>query len=66
MEAPKRQRNEAQECNAVMRIALDSYMHRHLPLQEPRPLAARLGYEWIELGPRGDLQPYIDRYWSTR
>jgi myo-inositol catabolism protein IolH len=38
-----------------MKIALDPYMHRHLPLEQLGPLAARLGYEWIELSPRGDF-----------
>lgn len=38
-----------------MRIALDPYMHRHLPLEELPRLAAELGYEWIELSPRSDF-----------
>lgn len=38
-----------------MRIALDPYMHRHLALEALPGLAARLGYEWIDLSPRGDL-----------
>lgn len=38
-----------------MRIALDPYMHRHLPLEEIPRLAAELGYEWIELSPRADF-----------
>ena len=38
-----------------MKIALDPYMHRHLPLEELPELAASLGYEWIELSPRADF-----------
>jgi myo-inositol catabolism protein IolH len=38
-----------------MRIALDPFMHRHLGLEELPDLAARLGYEWIELSPRADF-----------
>ena len=38
-----------------MKIALDPYMHRHLPLEELPRLAAKLGYEWIELSPRADF-----------
>jgi sugar phosphate isomerase/epimerase len=38
-----------------MRIALDPFMHRHLPLEQLPDLAARLGYEWIELSPRSDF-----------
>jgi len=38
-----------------MRIALDPYMHRHLPLEQLPVLAAKLGYEWIELSPRADF-----------
>ncbi len=38
-----------------MKIALDRYMHRHLPLEKLGPRAARLGHEWIELSPRGDF-----------
>jgi myo-inositol catabolism protein IolH len=38
-----------------MRIALDPYMHRHLPLEDLPRLAADLGYEWIELSPRADF-----------
>ena len=38
-----------------MKIALDPYMHRHLPLEALPDLAARLGYEWIELSPRPDF-----------
>lgn len=38
-----------------MRIALDPYMHRHLPLEQIPRLAAEFGYEWIELSPRADF-----------
>jgi myo-inositol catabolism protein IolH len=38
-----------------MKIALDPYMHRHLPLIELPRLAAELGYEYIELSPRADF-----------
>jgi myo-inositol catabolism protein IolH len=38
-----------------MRIALDPYMHRHVPLEDLPRLAADLGYEWIELSPRADF-----------
>jgi myo-inositol catabolism protein IolH len=38
-----------------MKIALDPYMHRHVPLTELPRLAAELGYEWIELSPRADF-----------
>ena len=44
-----------------MKIALDPYMHRHLPLTELPRLAAELGYEYIELSPRAD---FLD--WWTR
>jgi len=38
-----------------MKIALDPYMHRHLPLTELPRLAAELGYEDLELSPRADF-----------
>ncbi len=38
-----------------MKIALDPYMHRHLPLTELPRLAAELGYEYIELSRRAVL-----------
>ena len=38
-----------------MKIALDPYMHRHLPLTELPRLAAELGYEYLELSPRSDF-----------
>ena len=39
----------------VMKIALDPFMHRHLSLEELPSKVAELGYEWIELSPRGDF-----------
>src|SRR5438132_9057047 len=39
----------------TMKIALDPYMHRHLPLVELPRLAAELGYRYIELSPRADF-----------
>jgi myo-inositol catabolism protein IolH len=38
-----------------MRIALDPFMHRHLPLEGLPDLTARMGYEWLELSPRADF-----------
>ncbi|KKM20028.1 hypothetical protein LCGC14_1649700 [marine sediment metagenome] len=38
-----------------MKIALDPFMHRHLSLEAPPSKVAELGYEWIELSPRGDF-----------
>jgi myo-inositol catabolism protein IolH len=38
-----------------MKIALDPFMHRHVPLTELPRLAADLGYEYIELSPRADF-----------
>ncbi|QOK95766.1 sugar phosphate isomerase/epimerase family protein [Ralstonia pseudosolanacearum] len=38
-----------------MKIALDPYMHRHLPLPELCRKTAELGYEYIELSPRADF-----------
>ena len=38
-----------------MRIALDSFMHRHLSLEELPRKVRELGYDWIELSPRGDF-----------
>lgn len=38
-----------------MKIALDPYMHRHLPLPELVRLTAELGYEYMELSPRADF-----------
>ena len=38
-----------------MKIALDPFMHRHLSLETLPSKVAELGYEWIELSPRGDF-----------
>lgn len=38
-----------------MKIALDPFMHRHLSLEELPRLAAKLGYQYIELSPRPDF-----------
>jgi myo-inositol catabolism protein IolH len=38
-----------------MKIALDPYMHRHVPLLELPRFVAGLGYEYIELSPRPDF-----------
>ena len=42
-----------------MRIALDPYMLRSVPLAELPGLVARLGYEHIELSPREDFIPFF-------
>ncbi|MCB5908017.1 sugar phosphate isomerase/epimerase family protein [Streptomyces pinistramenti] len=42
-----------------MRIALDPYMFRHVPLLELPSLVAELGYEWMELSPRDDVTPFF-------
>lgn len=44
-----------------MKIALDPYMHRHLPLHQIMELAAELGYEYVELSMRTDLLPLFTR-----
>ena len=41
--------------SSTMKIALDPFMHRHLSLEELPSKVAELGYEWIELSPRGDF-----------
>ena len=38
-----------------MKIALDPFMHRHLSLEELPAKVKELGYDWIELSPRGDF-----------
>lgn len=38
-----------------MKIAIDPFMHRHLPLDELPPKVKELGYDWIELSPRADF-----------
>jgi myo-inositol catabolism protein IolH len=42
-----------------MKIALDPYMFRHVPLTELPGLVAELGYEHIELSPREDFLPFF-------
>ncbi|MEV6589645.1 sugar phosphate isomerase/epimerase family protein [Streptomyces acidicola] len=42
-----------------MKIALDPYMIRHVPLLELPFVVAELGYEWIELSPREDFIPFF-------
>ena len=42
-----------------MKIALDPYMFRHVPLLELPALVADLGYEYIELSPRPDFIPFF-------
>ena len=42
-----------------MKIALDPYMLRRVPLTELPGLVADLGYEYIELSPREDFLPFF-------
>jgi len=42
-----------------MKIALDPYMLRRMPLLELPGLVADLGYEYIELSPRDDCLPFF-------
>jgi myo-inositol catabolism protein IolH len=42
-----------------MKIALDPYMIRHIPLLELPAVVAELGYDWIELSPREDFIPFF-------
>jgi len=42
-----------------MKIALDPYMFRHVPLLELPALVAELGYKYIELSPRPDFTPFF-------
>src|SRR5438093_5858168 len=44
---------------AAMKIALDPYMFRRVPLTELPGLVADLGYEYIELSPRDDFLPFF-------
>ena len=44
-----------------MKIALDPFMHRHLPLEALAPKAKELGYDWIELSPREDFFEWFKR-----
>ncbi|WP_257347931.1 sugar phosphate isomerase/epimerase family protein [Pseudalkalibacillus decolorationis] len=41
-----------------MKIALDPYMYRHLPIPKMVEKVAELGYEYIELSPRDDFMPF--------
>jgi myo-inositol catabolism protein IolH len=43
-----------------MKLALDPYMFRHVPLLELPRLVAELGYRWIELSPRDDFTPFFN------
>ncbi|MEV7084479.1 sugar phosphate isomerase/epimerase [Streptomyces sp. NPDC093085] len=42
-----------------MKIALDPYMFRALPIREMVRTVADLGYEYIELSPRDDFMPFF-------
>jgi myo-inositol catabolism protein IolH len=42
-----------------MKLALDPYMFRRVPLLELPALVAELGYEYIELSPRSDFIPFF-------
>jgi myo-inositol catabolism protein IolH len=42
-----------------MKIALDPYMFRRVPLAELPGLVAELGYQYIELSPREDFLPFF-------
>ena len=42
-----------------MKIALDPFMLRHVPLTELPTVVAELGYEYIELSPREDFTPFF-------
>jgi myo-inositol catabolism protein IolH len=41
-----------------MKIALDPYMFRHMPIPKMVEKVAELGYEYIELSPREDFLPF--------
>jgi myo-inositol catabolism protein IolH len=43
-----------------MKLALDPYMFREVPLLQLPALFAELGYEWIELSPREDFTPFFN------
>ena len=43
-----------------MKLALDPYMFRTVPLLELPGVVADLGYEWIELSPRDDVIPFFN------
>ncbi|ROS32257.1 sugar phosphate isomerase/epimerase family protein [Amycolatopsis thermoflava] len=42
-----------------MKIALDPYMLRHLPMREMVRTVAEIGYDHIELSPRADFMPFF-------
>ena len=42
-----------------MKIALDPFMLRHVPLTELPAVVAELGYKYIELSPREDFTPFF-------
>ncbi|MFD4248187.1 sugar phosphate isomerase/epimerase family protein [Amycolatopsis thermoflava] len=42
-----------------MKIALDPYMLRHLPMREMVRTVADIGYDHIELSPRADFMPFF-------
>jgi myo-inositol catabolism protein IolH len=42
-----------------VKVALDPYMLRHVPLLELPGVVADLGYEYIELSPREDFTPFF-------
>ena len=42
-----------------MRIALDPYMHRHIPLLDLPAYVRDLGYDAIEISPRDDFIPFF-------
>jgi len=45
-----------------MKIALDPYMHRHLPLEALPRKAAEVGYEDIELSPRANRERFAETF----
>jgi myo-inositol catabolism protein IolH len=44
-----------------MKIALDPYMFRRVPLTDLPGLAVDLGYQYLELSPREDFLPFLMR-----
>jgi len=42
-----------------MKLALDPYMFRRLPLPQMVRTVADIGYEYIELSPRADFLPFF-------
>ena len=42
-----------------MKLALDPYMFRQVPLLDLPRLVVELGYEYIELSPREDFTPFF-------